>query len=856
MLSHREWAVSCAVWALCTAVLEVSICAATYSCCSEERRGTACTLAGNRAAATKDSPNASTAALNGPSGLAIIPPDIIVSSYNENRLRRIHANGTVSTLAGGGNGGSYVDSDDPLAARFNWPEALGTGNNGSILVCDSFNHRIRTVLRNGSVRTLAGGVSGYVDSADPLQARFCHPSGIATIVENGHRLIIIGGHYDHRIRVIYANMTVSTLAGSGGTGYMNCEFKDSPNPLAARFCHPTGVAYGHNGNIIVADQFGGRIRRVWRDGSYSGVTTISGRGPIGDTNGSSIDSDNPLGASFFLPIGIIVDGAGNIVVSCIAEQRLRIIFVNGTVRTLAGSGPSTGISQSSIGQYADGVPMLQARFSRPNHLAFDREGNVLCSDSSNNCVRMLCVNLPVAPSPSRSVKVLASASASATASLSPPPSRTSKTMASRTDSIETASAVATLQTRSASATSTALHTQSPTIPGPGTDPPSLAAQKDTTVATTSAALVAATATGGGVELQGAIVLGMMDCSNAYVRKVSDGSSRFVTLLYDQSAAMRVLGNLLVAAAALLLHCVAVVAVRLHGGCSTIDEAAAKCRFPGLSHRIFVLCFQGLLLESLRGVVRHSDDTSALGVSVCGLVVCVCVPALVAVQCAGASREVAYSPYVVALTKYPRWLRGLLLPRGWWSRTDDAARRWGSLFFFTAGPSRSTLFCLLPYVRPAAMSVAAVVTEVPCTGRMVFLGCVHALLVACVFVMRPHRVGLAGCGSATMDVLVVCMIAMTLAPESEATSRGISWVVSAMGIVSFVLVVLQAVLLVLERGWVRHEESASAAHGALNVPLQDVGDDCNTRSSRNCAPQPPPSFNPLEDVSCDMKEIRK
>ena len=104
-----------------------------------------------------------------------------------------------------------------------------------------------------------------------------------------------------------------------------------------------------------------------------------------------------------------------------------------------------------------------------------------------------------------------------------------------------------------------------------------------------------------MELQGAIVLGTMDCSNAYVRKVSDGSSRFVTLLYDQSAAMRVLGNLLVAVAALLVHCVAVVAVRLHGGCSTVGEAAAKCRFPGLSHRIFVLCFQGLLLESLRGL---------------------------------------------------------------------------------------------------------------------------------------------------------------------------------------------------------------------------------------------------------------
>ena len=99
-----------------------------------------------------------------------------------------------------------------------------THTEGSILICDDFNHRIRTILRNGSVRTLAGsggsGESngGYADSADPLQARFYLPHGIASIVENGQRLIIIGGQYDHRVRVIYANNTVSTLAGSGGTG--------------------------------------------------------------------------------------------------------------------------------------------------------------------------------------------------------------------------------------------------------------------------------------------------------------------------------------------------------------------------------------------------------------------------------------------------------------------------------------------------------------------------------------------------------------------------------------------------------------------------------------------------------------
>ena len=150
---------------------------------------------------------------------------------------------------------------------------------------------------NGSVRTLAG--SGSTDNADPLQAKFFSPGGIISILESGERLIIIAGHYDHRVRVIYANRTVPTLAGHGDVGYMQCDSADNVDPLAARFCHPVGVARDRFGNIIVTDYFGNRIRKVWCNGFQSGVTTIAGNGPTGTSGGNSIDSDNPLAASFF-----------------------------------------------------------------------------------------------------------------------------------------------------------------------------------------------------------------------------------------------------------------------------------------------------------------------------------------------------------------------------------------------------------------------------------------------------------------------------------------------------------------------------------------------------------------------------
>ena len=207
-------------------------------------------------------------------------------------------------------------------------------------------------------------------------------------------------NYDHRVRVIYPNKTVSTLAGSGGIGATDCASQDKADPLAARFCHPCGVAQDHFGNIIVAEFGAGRIRRVWRDGSQSGVTTVVGSGPIGISGGSSIDSDTPTTASLFSPLHVAIDGADSILVSAVYEHRVRIIFVNGSVRTLAGLGPASNLDSTTPGSYVDNVPLRQARFDRPHCFVMDRQGNVILADFGNHRVRMLCTSLAVVPSSS------------------------------------------------------------------------------------------------------------------------------------------------------------------------------------------------------------------------------------------------------------------------------------------------------------------------------------------------------------------------------------------------------------------------------------------------------------------------
>ena len=231
-------------------LLHIHTIGATYSCCREERRGTVCSLAGNGDPNSIDSPNASTAAIFTPVGVALYPPNsIVVAGTNEHRLRIIHHNGSVSTLAGGGptghDAGSYLDSDDPLTARFWKPFGMCVDNERSLQLCDFYQHRIRTILRNGSVRTLAGsGNSGHADNVDPLKAQFSYPSGILFTAENGQRLIVIGGNYEHRIRVIYANRTVSTLAGWGDIGLMQCDSIDHMDPTRFPLLPPSWCSIG------------------------------------------------------------------------------------------------------------------------------------------------------------------------------------------------------------------------------------------------------------------------------------------------------------------------------------------------------------------------------------------------------------------------------------------------------------------------------------------------------------------------------------------------------------------------------------------------------------------------------------
>ncbi|HIC89749.1 MAG TPA: hypothetical protein EYP04_10170 [Anaerolineae bacterium] len=181
--------------------------------------------------------------------------NLYVADTNNHRIRRISAEGQVTTFAGKpGSGFAAGYADGPAAdARFNKPQGIAVDQKGNVYVADTGNQRIRVITPDGQVRTLAGtGEAGYADGP-ASSARFNYPMGIAVDAKGN---VYVADSANHRIRKIAPDGIVSTVAGSGQGGYA-----DGLN-AQAQFRLPTDVAVGPDGALYVADSGNHRIRKV------------------------------------------------------------------------------------------------------------------------------------------------------------------------------------------------------------------------------------------------------------------------------------------------------------------------------------------------------------------------------------------------------------------------------------------------------------------------------------------------------------------------------------------------------------------------------------------------------------------
>ncbi|MDK2124071.1 NHL repeat-containing protein [Parachitinimonas caeni] len=326
--------------------------------------GEVTTFAGTAGSQGKVDATGSAARFTEPWGVATDSSgNVYVADTGNNAIRKITPTGVVTTLAGGGAGGSSDGTG--TAARFSEPRGLAVDSAGTVYVADYNNHLIRTVTSAGVVTTLAGaaGSQGSTD-ATGTAARFKGPFSI-TVDSSG--LVYVADTGNRTIRKITAAGVVTTLAGqSSGSGAAT-----DGTGTAARFSDPRGISADSGGNLYVADAGGQTIRKVTSAGV---VTTVVG------TSGSAGSSDGASAvATFNAPSSVVADSAGNLYVADTVNNTIRKVS-GGSVTTLAGL---AGRSSSVDGNRAS------ARFEDPYAVTADSTGNVYVADATDHSIRKI-----------------------------------------------------------------------------------------------------------------------------------------------------------------------------------------------------------------------------------------------------------------------------------------------------------------------------------------------------------------------------------------------------------------------------------------------------------------------------------
>ena len=288
--------------------------------------------------------------------------NIYVADGFNDIIRKITADGTVTTIAGTGVAG-HADGN-ALNARFNRPWGVLLDNTRNIYVADKDNHVIRKISPAGTVTTIAGTVNreGAVNGTG-TSAKFFSPENMV-FDDDGN--MYIADTDNHLIRKMTPAGEVTTFAGSGDPGKIN------GSGTAASFNKPIGLVINRvTGDIYVAEYGNHLIRKITPDGR---VSTFAGSGLPGNSNGTGES------ASFDRPYGLTMDKLGNLYLSD-ANDVIKKITPAGKAYTIAGNlrvppGSNDGLA-------------LKAAFYTPIGLTFDNNSNLYVADENNNKIRKI-----------------------------------------------------------------------------------------------------------------------------------------------------------------------------------------------------------------------------------------------------------------------------------------------------------------------------------------------------------------------------------------------------------------------------------------------------------------------------------
>ena len=283
--------------------------------------------------------------------------NLYIADGLNHRIRMI-SNGTITTVAGNGTAGYAGDGKSATAAELNDPTGIALDSSGNLYIADSSNSVVRKVS-GGNISTFAGNhtagpaISGMVALA--ITAQLSDPVAVA-VDSSGNVFIADAGNNVIR-KVVSGN--IYTVVGGAST------------PLQLN--HPDGLAIDSKNALYIADTADRRIIRF-----HNGVVTVFAGNGTADSSG---DNGPAIQAGLGDPVGVGVDSADNVYITDTLNNRIRKVFTNGIITTIAGDGISA--------YFGDGGLATKAAVYFPHDVTADSSGNIYIADTVNNVIRML-----------------------------------------------------------------------------------------------------------------------------------------------------------------------------------------------------------------------------------------------------------------------------------------------------------------------------------------------------------------------------------------------------------------------------------------------------------------------------------
>jgi len=292
--------------------------------------------------------------------------NVYVSDITTAEVYKVTPGGAMSVYAGTGTAGFSGDGGAATSAQLNSPRSMAFDASGNLYIADSGNNRIRKITPGGTISTYAGtGTASFSgDGGAATSATLNSPVGMS-IDTSGN--LYVADTSNHRIRKITSGGTISTIAGTGTSGFSG----DGGAATSANLASPYDAVADGSGTVYISDTGNNRIRKV----TAGTITTVVGGGAnsactyTGTGTTTSLNTVKRLAWDTANSRLIITDNA------------------NACIRALTGSTITQIAGNGTAAYTGDNGPAAAATLNSPGAVAISSTGNLFITDSSNHALR-------------------------------------------------------------------------------------------------------------------------------------------------------------------------------------------------------------------------------------------------------------------------------------------------------------------------------------------------------------------------------------------------------------------------------------------------------------------------------------